>query len=101
VPLTAVLCILLVLHTVGSTVFARFETETPIARRLFKWTLIHGGTIALYFVIGGWCLLWPGFMFGLGVTAHIIICRRQGFHPIYATPRRKYYAFRGWTWPEE
>ncbi len=98
--LTTVLCILLAIHTVGAAVFARFETETPITRRLFKWAFIHGGTIALYFVVGGWCLLLPGFMLAAGVTIHTVVCRKHGFHPIYATPRREYYAFRGWAWPE-
>jgi hypothetical protein len=39
-------------------------------------------------------------MLAAGVTVHVAVCRKDRFHPIYATPRRGYYAFRGWAWRE-
>jgi len=35
-----------------------------------------------------------------GLTVHFMWCRRHGIDPVHATPRRKYYALRGWTWRE-
>lgn len=98
--LEMVLLILLVSQMIGMSVFAAFETEASIPARLSKWIFINGGTIGLYYAVGGWSLLLPGFMLVLGLTVHFIICRKYGFHPIYATPRRRYYEFRGWAWPE-
>jgi len=94
------LIVLLVLQTLGTAVFARFETETPIWRRLLKWFIVHGGTIGLYFLIGHWSLLFPLAMAVSGCALHVTVCRRQGFDLIRATPRRAYYAYRGWEWPE-
>ena len=33
------LIVLLALQTLGTSIFARFEVETPISRRLLKWTI--------------------------------------------------------------
>ena len=94
------LIVLLVVQTLGSAIFARFETETPIWKRLLKWSIMHGGTIGLYFLVGHWSLLFPLAMGVLGGTLHFVVCRKHGFDLINATPRRAYYAFRGWHWPE-
>lgn len=99
--LTQVLLITFAAQSLGTMVFAVFEIETPVWRRLLKWTIFHGATAGLFFAVGPWCLVFPGFFLLLGITAHTVICKREGFHPLYATPRRKYYAYRGWTWPEE
>ena len=98
--LQAVLITTLVAQSLGTLIFSQFEVETPIWRRLLKWTIFHGGTLGLYFLVGPWCLLFPAAGLGVGSTVHFVVCRRKGFHPIYATPRREYYAFRGWAWPE-
>ena len=94
------LVVLLVLQTLGTSLFARFEAETPATKRLIKWTILIGGTVGLYFVVGHWALLFPGTMMALGTTYHFIFCRREGIHPLYATPRKKYYELRGWKWQE-
>ena len=86
--LQAVLITTLVAQSMGTIVFAQFEVETPIWRRLLKWTIFHGGTVALYLLVGPWCLLFPAFALVAGSTVHFVVCRKQGFHPIYATPRR-------------
>lgn len=94
------LILLLMVQTLGTAVFGRFETETPIRRRLLKWFIVHGGTIGLYFLVGHWSLLFPLAMAVSGGTLQVIVCRKHGFDLIYATPRRAYYAYRGWEWPE-
>lgn len=96
-----ILATLLVMLTLGMCIFKRFETETPIWRGLLKWGIVIGGTIGLYYGIGGWALVFPVGMMILGGTVHVVICRKEGFHPVYATPRREYYAYRGWDWPPE
>ena len=98
--LSTLLLILIAAQTLGTSIFARFEIETPIPRRIFKWALFHAGTIALHAWAGGWALLVPAAFLCLGIAVHIVVCRKYGFHPIYATPRRKYYEFRGWAGPE-
>ena len=99
--LVYVLLTLLVLQTLGMCIFKRFETETPIWRGLLKWSIVIGGTLTLYYGLGSWAILFPIAFATLGGTVHIVICRKEGFHPIYATPRDRYYAYRGWTWPPE
>ena len=94
------LIVLLVLQTLGTSIFARFEVEAPVSRRILKWAIFIGGTVSLYFVLGHWALLFPLTMMALGSSYHFIYCRREGIHPLYATPRRKYYELRGWKWQE-
>jgi hypothetical protein len=94
------LIVLLILQTLGTSIFARFEVETPIAKKLLKWAIFIGGTICLYLLAGHWALIFPVVMIALGSTFHFIYCRRKGIHPLYATPRGKYYELRGWEWQE-
>lgn len=75
--LAVALIALLVLQTLGAPISAGF-----------------------YFVVGHWALLFPIIMTALGSLSHFIYCRREGIHPLYATPRRKYYELRGWKWQE-
>ena len=92
---------LFALHTVGVAVFGRFESETPWWRLVMKWTIIlgliwwistaFGQAAALYVILA---------MTFLGVGFHFIWCRKNGIHPVTATPRKKYYELRGWTWKE-
>ena len=91
--------LLLILQTVLITVFARFEVETPIARRLIKWLVIDVITLALYVAIGHWALVFPVVGMLPGMIFHWTWCRRNGIDPLRATPRRRYYALRGWLWP--
>ena len=93
------LAFLLVVSNLGQIVFGRFEIETPRWRKLLKWTLVHAGTIALYFVVGHWSLVWPGFALLVGVTFHFVWCRRNDIHPLDATPLDRYYELRGWAQP--
>ncbi len=94
------LIVLLVLQTLGTSFFAVFEVETPGWRKALKWAIASGGTLGLYFVVGHWALLFIAFLGVLGGTVHVLYCRKHAIHPLHATPRRKYYELRGWTWLE-
>ena len=91
---------LLLLLGVGMITFGRFEVERPVWKGLLKWSIFCGGTVALYTVVGHWSLLFPATGALAGGIVHTVWCRKHGIHPLYATPRRKYYELRGWAWPE-
>ena len=94
------LAVLLALQTFGMSIFARFEVETPALRGIAKWGIVILGTVGLSTWIGHWSLAFPLGMAALGLTVHFVYCRKHGFDPIKATPRRRYYEFRGWEWQE-
>ncbi len=94
------LLFLLITLTVGMVTFGRFEAERPIWRGLLKWAIFIAGTLGLYQLVGHWSLLFPAAGLVAGSTVHIIWCRRHDIHPLYATPRRRYYDLRGWEWPD-
>lgn len=84
----------------GPAFYAVFEVETPAWRKLFKWGFVIGVTLGLTQAIGHWALLVPVLGAAAGLTAHFVWCRRHGIDPVHATPRRRYYELRGWTWRE-
>ena len=90
------LLLLLTLITLGSCIFGRFEIETPVWRRLLKWTIIDSVTLGLFFVVGHWALLVPLLAVGIGCVVHFTWCARHGIDPIRASPRERYYQLRGW-----
>jgi len=92
------LAVLLVLAVLGPAFFDVFEVETPGWRKALKWGVVIAMTLALSRAVGHWALLVPVLGGLAGVVVHFIWCRRHGIDPIHATPRRKYYALRGWTW---
>lgn len=94
------LAVLLLLQLLASSFFARFEVETPPFRKLTKWLVIHAITIGLYYWVGHWALWFPALMLVAGTSLHFWACRKHGFDPFRATPRREYYRFRGWKWEE-
>jgi hypothetical protein len=93
------LAVLLAVAIVGPAVFAVFELETAWWRKVLKWALLSVLTLGLYRIAGHWALLLPlgAGLAGLGV--HFWWCRKQGIHPLRATPRQRYYQLRGWEWP--
>lgn len=95
------LSVLLSIAVVGQSTFARFEIETPAWRKILKWFILVVATLALYSVAGHWALALPFAMGTAGATFHFVWCRRNGIDPLRATPARKYYQLRGWTWPED
>lgn len=46
------LAVLLILQALGTTIFSKFETETPLIKRLLKWILLTGGAVSLYLLSG-------------------------------------------------
>jgi hypothetical protein len=94
------LSVLLAVAVVGQAVFAVFEVETPPWRKILKWGIVIGVTVGLSRVVGHWAVLFPLLGGFLGVIGHTVWCRRHGIDPLRATPRRKYYELRGWTWQE-
>ena len=94
------LAVLLAVSIIGQSAFAPFEIETPVWRKLVKWAIVVGLTLAVSRVVGHWSLLVPVLGGIAGVTGHTIWCRKNNIDPWHATPRKKYYALRGWTWQE-
>lgn len=92
--------VLLGIAIVGITVFGVFEAETARWRRLLKWGIITALTLGLHSRVGHAAVALPLAMASLGLAVHFWWCRRHGIHPLNATPRRRYYALRGWRWPE-
>ena len=94
------LYVLLAILILGSSVFAVFEVETARWRKVLKWVIVCAVTIGLYYVVGHFALVFPVAAATLGTTFHYSWCRKNGIHPLHATPRRKYYELRGWAWPD-
>ncbi len=94
------LAVVLLIVILGSSIFAVFEVETARWRKLLKLLIVAGGTVGLYYGVGHWALALPLGLAALGVAFHFVWCRRHGIHPLNATPRKKYYKLRGWTWPQ-
>ena len=92
--------VLLAVAVLGQSVFAPFEVEIPAWRKILKWGIVVGVTLSLSRVAGHWALLVPTLGGIAGVVGHTVWCRKHGIDPLRATPRRKYYALRGWTWQE-
>jgi hypothetical protein len=93
------LIVLLAFSIIGQSTFARFEIETPAWRKILKWAIVVALTLGVYQLAGHWSLLVPIGLGALGTTFHFVRCRRNGIDPVRATPARKYYELRGWTWP--
>lgn len=94
------LATLLALQLLGTEIFCRFEVETPAWRKILKWLLLTFMTLVLYHYVGHWAILLPVLGSIAGAVFHFMWCKKNGIHPIQATPRRKYYELRGWTWQE-
>ena len=95
------LFVLLIISVIGQNTFARFEIEIPAWRKILKWFCVIGATLGLYSVIRHWALLLPIGLGTAGVVYHFVWCRRNGIHPLRATPARRYYELRGWAWPQD
>ena len=94
------LYVLLALMTVGMSMFAVFELETPRWRKVLKWSVLIAATVSLYYAVGHLAVLLPIAAVAVGGVVHLRWCRRHDIHPLYATPRRRYYELRRWDWPE-
>lgn len=91
---------LLIVHVLGSSIFGRFEVETPWWRLTLKWGIVILITYLVYRWIGHWAMLVIVLLGLAGTIVHFTWCRKKGIDPWQATPRRKYYELRGWAWVE-
>ncbi len=91
---------LLVVQTAFISSFAKFEVETPLLKKLLKWTVIDVIVISSYFWIGHWSILLFFLMLIPGISYHFYWCKKNGIHPFKATPKKKYYKLRNWKWEE-
>lgn len=94
------LIVLMVFQALGSSYFSQFEGGQPGTRKFLKWVVFDGATIGLYYLAGHYALLFPAFILVVGTFFHIRWCKKNGIDPVKATPRKKYYALRGWKWEE-
>ena len=91
---------LLLIQTIFISVFAKFEIETPLFKKLLKWFFFYTITIGLYFLIGHWAIIFPIVGLVPGTIYHFHWCKKNGIHPFKATPKKKYYELRKWKWQE-
>ncbi len=94
------LLVLLGVMILGTSTFAVFEVEVAPWRKALKWSLVVGLTLFSHGRIGHWALVIPLTLGVAGLVFHFVWCRRNGIHPLHATPRRRYYQLRGWQWPD-
>lgn len=95
------LAALFIVSVLASSLFDKFELETPASRKVFRWALAAGMTLGSYPFIGHWALAILGGFAAIGATAHWIWCRMNKIDPLTARPRRKYYELRGWNWVDD
>lgn len=91
---------LFAITALGTSVFARFEVESPVWRKLLRWVFVATVMFVSYSFVGHWAIAIVVGLGALGATLHFIWCARTGIDPISAAPRRRYYELRGWPWPE-
>ncbi|MBL7690719.1 MAG: hypothetical protein JNM41_03935 [Flavipsychrobacter sp.] len=94
------LIVLLALQLIGSSLFAKFEIETPALRKIVKWLILDGVTVGLYYLIGHFAILFPFLILVIGTIFHFRFCKKNGIDPLKATPKKKYYQLRHWKWED-
>lgn len=89
-----------IIFAVGDIVFGHWEAETPKWRRLLKFVLIMGITLALSAGVGRrWAMLFLGLLGLAAVIVHGWWLPRLGINGWTGEPKEKYYALRGWKYP--
>lgn len=92
---------LFIFHTLGVSVFGKFEGETAWWKKALKWIVLLAIIYALYTFFGHGITLTTILILAIvGVVFHFWWCKRNQIHPLNATPRRKYYELRKWEWHE-
>jgi hypothetical protein len=96
-----ILLVLFVFHSLGFAVFGKFQTEAPWWQLFFKGMAILGFAYLLFVNFGqAITFITFGALFTVSIVIHVAWCRENHIHPMSATPRKKYYALRGWEWKE-
>jgi predicted MFS family arabinose efflux permease len=89
-----------IIFAVGNILFGHWEAETPRWRRLLKFVLILGLTLAISAFAGRrWAFLFIGLLALPVVIIHAWWLPRHGINGWTGEPRDKYYALRGWKYP--
>lgn len=89
------------IFAVGNILFGHFEEHTPKWRRIAKMLLAVGLTILITQTIGRiWVYVLLGIMFLAFLVIHGWWLPKNGINGWTAEPKEKYYAFRGWKWPQ-
>lgn len=91
---------LLVLHVLGTSIFGVFEVESPWWKLTLKWGILIGLTYLVFHLFGHWAMAAIVLPALAGVVFHFRWCAHHGIDPWRATPRKRYYELRGWTWIE-
>ena len=88
------------IFAVGNILMGHWEAETPKWRRLLKFVLILGITLAISAAVGRpWAFLFLGLLLLAALIVHAWWLPRKGINGWTGEPKEKYYAMRGWKYP--
>ena len=99
-PVWMEVAVVATVFAVGNILFSHWAAETPRWRRLLKFVLILGLTLAISAVLGRrWALVFLGLLALAVVIVHAWWLPRHGINGWTGEPKEKYYALRGWKYP--
>lgn len=88
------------IFAVGNILFGHWEAQTPKWRRLLKFVLFVGLTLAISAWLGRrWTFAFLGLLGLIVVIIHAWWLPRHGINGWTGEPKEKYYALRGWKYP--
>jgi len=88
------------IFAVGNILMGHWEAETPKWRRLLKFVLTMGITLAISAGVGRlWAMLFLGLLGVFAIVVHAWWLPRLGINGWTGEPKEKYYAMRGWKYP--
>jgi len=92
-----------IIFAVGNIIFGHWEAETPKWRRVLKFVLVLGVTVALSASVGRtWAFAFIGLLALLAAVVHgWWLPWRHGINGWTGEPKQKYYALRGWKYPPQ
>jgi len=92
-----------IIFAVGNIIFGHWEAETPKWRRVLKFVLVLGVTVALSASVGRtWAFAFIGLLALLAAVVHgWWLPWRHGINGWTGEPKEKYYALRGWKYPPQ
>ena len=89
------------IFAIGNILFGHFEERTPKWRRVAKMLVAIGLTILITRTLGRiWLYVLLAVMFFAFLLIHGWWLPKNGINGWTAEPKEKYYAFRGWKWPQ-
>jgi hypothetical protein len=89
------------IFAIGNILFGHFEERTPKWRRVTKLLLFVGLTILITRTLGRvWLYVLLAVMFFAFLLIHGWWLPKNGINGWTGEPKEKYYAFRGWKWPQ-